>query len=238
VWEFATQGSAVAIVIITGVASRPRIRRYVSVRQDRRSLAGKLEQLVRHLRENRLRKLSAPPEDVADWCDRLARRMRSGSTLRESLKAIVPSGIALLHATASFRLALDRGQPVANALDVARGTDAISRQDGPHADLAFAIISIAARIGGSNAAALDRAAGSLRLRAADRHERLAQAAQARLSAHFLTVVPLGMLLLLLLIDADVRAALQTSIGALCVVIGFVLNAVGWKWMRHIIGTSR
>jgi tight adherence protein B len=67
---------------------------------------------------------------------------------------------------------------------------------------------------------------------------LAQAAQARLSAHVLTVVPLAMLLLLLLIDADVRAALQTSIGALCVVIGFVLNAVGWKWMRHIIGTSR
>jgi Flp pilus assembly protein TadB len=238
VWEFSSLASAAAIVIISGIALRPRLRRRTSFHQDQRLLATQLERFVDHFRVNRIRRRPVPPDDVAEWCDRLARRMRSGSTLRESLMAIDPNGVALLQATADFRLALERGQPVPSALDLARATDPTHRQNDPHADLAFAIISIAAQLGGSNAAALGRAAGALRLRAADQHERLAQAAQARLSAHVLTVVPLAMLFLLLLIDADVRETLQTPVGALCVVVGLALNAVGWKWMRHIIGVPR
>jgi len=54
----------------------------------------------------------------------------------------------------------------------------------------------------------------------------------------LTIVPLAMLALLLLVDADVRTTLQTPIGASCVLFGLALNVVGWKWMRHIIGVRR
>jgi tight adherence protein B len=100
------------------------------------------------------------------------------------------------------------------------------------------MIAIAARLGGSNAAALDRTAASLRVLAADRQERQGQAAQARLSAHVLTVVPLAMLSLLLLLDSDVRATLHTPIGAACVVSGLFLNGVGWLWMHHLIGADQ
>jgi hypothetical protein len=44
-----------------------------------------------------------------------------------------------------------------------------------------------------------------------------------------------MLALLMLTDADVRAVLQAPIGITCVVIGLLLNAAGWRWMRRIIG---
>jgi len=137
-WESGTLVAAVAIVIISGFAMRPRPRRPGPAHQDRRSVTT----LGDH-REARLRTRSVPPEDVAEWCDRLARRMRSGSTLREALMTTTPSGIALHHATDGLRLALERGQPVAGALDSTRTDDPTQRQRDPHTDLAFAIFSIA-----------------------------------------------------------------------------------------------
>lgn len=164
--------------------------------------------------------------------------MRSGSTLRDALMSTTPSGIALAHTTEDLRLALERGQPITTAVDAARTSKQGQHRRGPHVDLALAVIAIAARLGGSNASAFDRAAGSLRLLAADQQERSSQAAQARLSAHVLTIVPLAMLALLILTDDDVRATLQTPIGVACIAIGLVLNGAGWMWMRHIIGTPR
>jgi tight adherence protein B len=88
-----------------------------------------------------------------------------------------------------------------------------------------------------SAAAIDRVAATLRQRAADRAERRVQAAQARLSAHVMTAVPLSMLGLLLATDGDVRAVTTTPIGATCLVTGLALNAIGWTWMRHIVEGS-
>jgi Flp pilus assembly protein TadB len=95
-------------------------------------------------------------------------------------------------------------------------------------------MGVAASAGGSPAAPIDRVAAALRLRAVDRAERASQAAQARLSAHVLTVVPLVMLTLLAIVDADVRAAIAGGPGAASVGIGLLLNASGWCWMRRIV----
>ena len=86
---------------------------------------------------------------------------------------------------------------------------------GTHLRLALVVIATAARLGGSPAAAIDRTAGTLRQRAVDADERNVHAAQARLSAHVLTAVPLAMLLLLLVTDDDVRVTATSTLGATC-----------------------
>ena len=108
---------------------------------------------------------------------------------------------------------------------------------GAHLGLAIIVITTAARLGGSPAPAIDRTAGTLRQRAVDADERTVHAAQARLSAHVLTAVPLAMLLLLLVTDDDVRATATSTLGATCIAVGLSLNAIGSTWMRRIIGTA-
>jgi Flp pilus assembly protein TadB len=55
----------------------------------------------------------------------------------------------------------------------------------------------------------------------------------------MTVVPLGVLALLAVTDAGVRAALASRAGAVIVGVGLVLNALGGWWMHRIIdGATR
>lgn len=108
--------------------------------------------------------------------------------------------------------------------------------DGAHLRLALTVILTSARLGGSAAPAIDRTAATLRQRAADADERSVHAAQARLSAHVLTAVPVFMLALLMIGDADVRSAAMSTTGVVCIGVGMMLNVIGWIWMRRIIGT--
>ncbi|MET0662023.1 MAG: type II secretion system F family protein, partial [Ilumatobacteraceae bacterium] len=134
-------------------------------------------------------------------------------------------------ATASIRLAIERGRPVADAVASVDPTCRGNR----HLATACSVIAVSATVGGASAAPLDRAAAALRLRAVDDEERRAHSAQARLSAHVLTVIPVGMLVLLVTTDPDVRGVVGEPAGAACVAIGLLLNATGWLWMRHTIG---
>ena len=77
----------------------------------------------------------------------------------------------------------------------------------------------------------------LRQRAADLDERSAQAAQARLSTHVMTAVPLLMLAALVATDGDVRSVVTSPTGAACIAAGLTLNAAGWWWMNRIVGTA-
>ena len=165
---------------------------------------------------------------VAAWCDDLARELRSGTTLRQALTSVVPDDATTSACTAPLRLGLQRARPI---------DEALTGDVGVHLQLAFAVIAAATQVGGSAAPAIDRVAATLRQRAADRDERRVQAAQARLSAHVMTAVPIGMLALLVVSDGDVRTTLATPVGGTCVVAGLVLNAIGWLWMRRIVGAG-
>ena len=175
-----------------------------------------------------LRHRRRPPSAraVAGWCDDIARRVRSGASLRDAVTA-VPTDAATERATSTVRLAIDRGLSVADA--VGRVGDA-----GPHLRLALGVIATASRIGGPSAASIDRTAVLLRQRAGDLDERSTHAAQARLSTHVMTAVPLFMLGALVATDRDVRAAATSPIGAGCIVAGLVLNVLGWWWMHRIV----
>ena len=125
---------------------------------------------------------------------------------------------------------------LAGAADLAAVTDCVNAAFTP-ALIVLTVIAAASEVGGSAAAAIDRVAATLRQRAADQAERRVQAAQARLSAHVMTAVPLSMLGLLLATDDDVRVVIITPVGATCLVAGLTLNTGGWLWMRHIVEVS-
>jgi Flp pilus assembly protein TadB len=167
------------------------------------------------------------PDAVSTWCDDLARTVRSGSTFHDALRTVVPGDAVTARATANLRLRLERGAVVPDAVSGLGG--------GTHLQLATGVFAIAGRLGGSPAVAVERTAAALRQRSADRDERAVQAAQARLSAHVLTAMPLAMLGLLCLVDRDVVTAVSTTPGAACIVVGLTVNALGWWWMRHIMG---
>lgn len=189
------------------------------------------------LASTRRRRLTLRPEVVAAWCDDVARRVRSGDSLGSALRESPTADAALHVSTQPMRHALDRGSTVADAVTQlgTRRTSVGRNMPGlDHLTLATSVIAVAASTGGSAAAPLDRVAGALRLRAVDRDERATQAAQARLSAHVLTIVPVAMLALLTTVDADVRNAIAGGPGAACVVVGLLLNTCGWCWMRRIV----
>lgn len=167
---------------------------------------------------------------VGSWCDDLARHIRSGASLHEALTTAIPADAPTARATDAIRLRLDRGVAVTDAVE----PDA---DVGSHLRLALDIVGISARLGGPAAAAIDRTGSVLRQRAADQDERGVQAAQARISAHVLTAVPVVMFLLLLVLDDNVRAAVTRPIGLACILVGLALNGVGWAWMRHIVGAA-
>jgi tight adherence protein B len=178
-------------------------------------------------RRPRRRRDVATPRDVADWCDALARRIRSGSTVGAALGSVVPTDAVTARATGPMRLAFDRGRSAGDALTL------VGRA-GPHLHLAIAVLGTVARLGGPSAQAIDAVAVTLRQRADDDDARAVQAAQARLSAHVMTALPLLMLGLFVTGDPDVRSTMTTPVGALCLVFGLGLNASGWWWMRRIV----
>ncbi len=125
-----------------------------------------------------------------------------------------------------LRLALERGAPLAAAID--------ERTAPRHLDVALTVARACAASGAPAAEPLDRAAAALRARAVEAAERATHSAQARLSAVVMTVLPAAMLLVLLATSGPVRGAVATPIGLGCVVAGALLNAAGWRWMQRII----
>jgi len=92
-------------------------------------------------------------------------------------------------------------------------------------------------LGGPVAATLDAAAALLRERIAIRAEAAAHSAQARLSARVLTGVPLVFCLWNMLTSASFRSAWLSPVGRMCAIVGLACNALGWWWMRRIVGRA-
>jgi tight adherence protein B len=222
-------GLAAATIALAAVPIRPRHRRIEMAGTEMTGTVGssRLEGAATGWMHDRRARRPPTASAVADWCDDIVRHTRSGSSLRDAV-ATIPNDPATARVTAPLRLAIDRGAPV---------TDATGRVEvpGPHLRLALAVIATASRIGGPSAAAIDRTAVVLRERAADIDDRTTHTAQARLSAHVMTAMPLLTLAMLTATDGDVRAVVTSTTGTLCLGAGLGVNAVGWWWMRRIIG---
>lgn len=214
-----------ALVVVTGLRFRPHLRRpetNVVTPQRSRMLAA-----LREIQERRSDRGRPNPLPVAAWCDDLARHVRSGATLRDALTTVTPTDRSSAAATAPIRLGLSRGRSILETIDDCP-------EAGPHLHLALRVIRTVADVGGASPIAIDRTAITLRQRSADRDERRVHAAQARLSAHVLTAVPLLMLAALVATDPDVRSTIGSTVGAACVAVGLTANAVGWLWMQRLV----
>jgi tight adherence protein B len=169
------------------------------------------------------------PNELAAWCDALARALRGGATLRHALCTVDPPAAVTTHLAPAL-LALARGASVNAAL---ADVDARSRD----LDLVLVVIRACAEHGGAAAEPIDRAAAALRQRAALAGERRTNSAQARMSAVVMTCLPGAMLTLLALTSGSVRAAAMSTPGLAVICAGIVLNLAGWGWMRRLIASA-
>lgn len=180
-------------------------------------------------------------EVLVQLLDDIGRAVRTGSSVQLAVVAALDRRPGVLHPLAE---ALDAGRPLGAAVDTAlvspassgtnaRRTDRATRPSG-HATLVLHALAIAARSGGPAAAAIDRTSGVLRERRAWRAERSAQAAQARLGATVMTLVPCGFALWSAATSEQVRDVYSGSPVAIALaVLGTGLNAIGWWWMRRV-----
>ncbi|HEY5664513.1 MAG TPA: type II secretion system F family protein [Ilumatobacter sp.] len=171
----------------------------------------------------------APPEQVAAWCDALARAVGSGSTLSAALREVEPPS-SCADTIGRIRLALARGTSLHAALSCPAGS--------PHLDVALTVLRTCAAHGGDAAQPLGRTAVVLRERAAAAAELHTQSAQARLSATVMTALPVGMLALLTATSAPVRGFVASPAGLATVAAGLTLNVAGRRWMTRLIGGGR
>lgn len=193
-------------------------------------LRATMRQRITSRRQRRHARRAAPPASAAAWCEAIARRLRAGEALRHVLTREQPVHGALRAQTEPLRRALAHGASVAEAV-AAAATPQHARLD-----LVWAVLAVTSDYGGGAAGPIDRTAAALRLRSADAQERSAQSAQARLSAHVLTAVPLVVLALLMATDPDVRHIVVRPSGWLILGAGLVLNLCGWCWMRFIVSS--
>lgn len=174
----------------------------------------------RRRRTPRRRRPAAPA--AADWArylDAVAASVRGGTAIRAA-------------ATDALRELGVQGEAVHAPLDL----DTLDRRAVHHADEAVVVHALvtATRLGGATAATVQTGATLLRERAAVRAEAAAHAAQARLSARVLTIVPLGFAAWSATASHTYRRALATPAGVTSAALGVAANLAGWWWMRHIV----
>jgi tight adherence protein B len=167
------------------------------------------------------------PGASAAWAADISRQLRAGATLRGALATVIPSELPLARATADLRRSLARGGELCTVLGGLQ-------PDSSHLDLVRSVLLASAAVGGPAAEPLDRAAATLRARAADLEERAAQSAQARLSARVMTLLPIGALTFLVAGDPGVRAVATSPSGFVLLILGGVANVAGWWWMGRIV----
>jgi tight adherence protein B len=163
---------------------------------------------------------------LVDAIERTARDVRSGVALRVALVDALQRHPGLLVPVVDE---LGRGASLHDALTLPMAR--------PNPDTEFVLhgLRLAADTGGATAETLDRVVGVVRERQVWRGERYAQAAQARLSARMLTVLPIAVAGWSVASGPRVRQAYADSpvTGALAI-IGVLLNLTGWWWMRRLV----
>jgi tight adherence protein B len=227
VTNFALPGLVAAVILLTAAATLRRVVPRRMVVGDPVSIA-----VGTHRRFARGQP-RAEDDDVAAWCEQVARGVRAGHSLGH---AVIEAAVAAPAGAAAFQpvvRALRRGRGLADALDETAVDDPSSAPG-----LVVPVLSACVELGGPAALPLERVAATLHARSSERAERQTSSAQARLSARVLSIMPVGVLALLCLAEPAVRSTLATPPGIACVLAGIVFNLAGWCWMRRLIGGAR
>jgi len=187
----------------------------------------------RRLRARR-RSVVAPvvaQERFADSVGAIAAAVRAGSSLPQAIvfaagEAEPPIRERLEHLEAQ----LDLGVPLDTAIDA--WARAMGTADG---DLVAGALDLHRRSGGDLPAVLDQVSATIRDRVAIAREVRSLTAQARLSAWILGLLPIGFFAFLWLTARDeIQGALATPVGIVCIVVGLVLEACAFVWIRSLL----
>ena len=160
------------------------------------------------------------PVDIAAALETCSRSLRTGSSLRNAIRA----------SSLPIAPALAEGHPLGVVLDgwAQLATDPAER-------MAATAVALAAATGGPQARAIDAASVAVRDRIAATDEIAAHSSQARLSATVISCLPVVFVAWTLLADRRTAATLiGTPIGWLCLVVGLGLDAVGLAWVRSLV----
>ena len=227
----AVTGAVLAAVAVLVLAARYAPALTSPARRPRRSGSGRGAAVWGAAGTRRQARRGPDDTVVAAWCERVAADLRAGSSLTTAIVAADADGGEAATPFPDVVHAIRRGQPLGDAL-----------RSAPHdpttaAGLAAPVLATCAELGGPAAGAVERVVTVLQARDAAREERRSASAQARLSAQVLTVVPLGVVGLLVLTEPSIRTTLMTPAGAACLAVGSGLDLAGWAWMRHMIGAA-
>lgn len=174
-------------------------------------------------RRNAIRSVDAncmKPVDIAAALEACSRSLRTGSSLRNAIRA----------SSLPIAPALAEGHPLGVVLDgwAQLATDPAER-------MAATAVALAAATGGPQARAIDAASVAVRDRIAATDEIAAHSSQARLSATVISCLPVVFVAWTLLADRRTAATLiGTPIGWLCLVVGLGLDALGLAWVRSLV----
>jgi hypothetical protein len=178
-------------------------------------------------------------EVVAQWCEALAARIRSGDTLVRAV-AETPSGRGLDAHLNPLRLRIQRGMDLVTACSALIDNPPSSN---PHLATGtgpsywretLGVIRVCALGAPETAKTLDKVARNLRVREAITQEVRAQTASARLSAVLLTALPAAAVITTLMISPAAAQVFTTAFGMACVVLSLTLNILGWVWIRALL----
>jgi tight adherence protein B len=186
-------------------------------------------------RRRAARRLEMVGDQLADAVSAIAAGGRSGLSLTQSVS--FAAGQVGEPLGSSLREVADRtalGSPLEDALD--RWVTAIPV---PDVRLAAAVLRLHRRTGGALPPVLDGLARTLRERRASVREVHSLTAQARLSGAILGLLPLGFFLFLSATSRrDMAAAFRAPAGLTAIVVGLVLQAVAFLWIRHLLRVER
>jgi tight adherence protein B len=171
--------------------------------------------------------------DLASLCDSLARVTRSGASPHD---ALLTSLQRHQFRNLCWLILYDNVAAMQSCHD-AMATARESSQ--PHSNDAecLSLLESAMVHGNFVPSALDHASSVLRDRAACSTELAVAASQAQLSAQLLSALPFVLLGGAVFLSSQFRSSLWSPIVLCPVLLGFVLNRIGWRWISSLISRA-
>lgn len=188
---------------------------------------------MRRVRARRARRAAATARDeqLADAVVAVVSALRAGMSLPQALGyAATESEPPLRDELAEAVRAVDLGIPLAEAID--GWADRVGTDD---ARLVASTMHLHRRVGGDLPVVLAHVASTVRERVAAAREVRALTAQARLSGGILGALPIGFFAFLWLTSrSEMQAAIVAPAGIAAIVLGLVLDAVAFVWIRKLL----
>ena len=170
-------------------------------------------------------------EQLTDAVGAIAAALRAGLSLAQSMAfAAGECGAPLGPALAAISDRAGVGMPLGASIDTWARADG-----GRDSRLVAAVLGLHRRSGGDLPAVLDRVSETLRDRRSAARELRSLTAQARMSGTILGLLPIVFFCFLAVTSpSDLRAALESPAGATAIVVGFVMQAAAFLWIRRLL----